>query len=64
MPNLKNYTKRDAIKILNDLGLKYSIVGSGKVVSQSIKQGTKLNNVLICNLKCQSLSKNNKLRIN
>ncbi len=64
MPNLINYTKRDAIKILNDLGIKYQIVGSGTVSSQSIKAGTKLNGKLTCNLSCSTQKSNSKLRIN
>ncbi|MDA3862067.1 MAG: PASTA domain-containing protein, partial [Melioribacteraceae bacterium] len=64
MPNLINYTKRDAIKILNDLGIKYQIVGSGTVLSQSIKSGSSLKGITDCNLKCGVSKKNSKLRIN
>ncbi len=64
MPNLINFTKRDALKILNELGVKYNIVGSGTVFSQSIAVGTKLKDILICNLKCKTTKRNSKLRIN
>jgi cell division protein FtsI (penicillin-binding protein 3) len=64
MPNLTNYTKRDAIKIMNDLGIKYQIVGSGTVVSQSIKAGTRLDGKTVCNLNCSTKKTNSKLRIN
>ncbi len=64
MPNLINYTKRDAIKILNNLGIKYQSMGSGNVISQSIVAGTKINESSVCNLKCESVKLNSKLRIN
>ena len=64
MPNLVNYSKRDAIKILNNLGLKYQVVGSGKVVAQSVKYGTKLKGIAVCNLMCNTAKSNSKLRIN
>ena len=64
MPNLINYTKRDAIKILNDLGIKYQVVGSGTIISQSIKSGAKLKGVTVCNLKCATAKRNSRLRIN
>ena len=64
MPNLINYTKRDAIKILNNLGIKYHSVGSGNVISQSIEAGTKINESSVCNLKCETVKLNSKLRIN
>jgi cell division protein FtsI (penicillin-binding protein 3) len=64
MPSLISYTKRDAIKILNDLGIKYQIVGSGIVVSQSIKQGIKLEGISVCNIKCATAKYNSSLRIN
>ena len=64
MPNLISYSKRDAIKVLNDLGIKYNVVGSGTVVSQSVRRGTKLKRVSVCNLKCATERRNSKLRIN
>ncbi len=64
MPNLISYSKRDAIKVLNDLGLKYNVVGSGAVISQSIRRGTKLKGISVCTLKCAIERRNSKLRIN
>ena len=39
MPNLYNLTKRDAIKAMNDLGVKYKIIGSGNVIWQKMFGG-------------------------
>jgi cell division protein FtsI/penicillin-binding protein 2 len=64
MPNLYNYTKRDAMKVLNDLGLKYKIVGSGNVVWQSIQPGNGLKDISVCEIKCQLAKKNSRVRIN
>lgn len=64
MPNLYNYTKRDAIKIMNDLGIKYKIVGSGNVIWQSIVPGTGLKKIAECKIKCQLSKSNSRLRIN
>ncbi|MBU0473999.1 MAG: transpeptidase family protein [Bacteroidetes bacterium] len=64
MPNLINLTKRDAIKMLNSLGIKYQVIGSGNVVFQSISAGTKLNGTTLCNLSCFTQNTNSKLRIN
>ena len=43
MPNLTGMVGMDAVSLLENLGLKVSFKGSGKVVSQSIKTGVKLN---------------------
>ncbi|MCF6268291.1 MAG: transpeptidase family protein [Melioribacteraceae bacterium] len=64
MPNLYNYTKRDAIKLMNDLGIKYKIVGSGNVIWQSAVPGTSLENITECEIKCQLSNTNSRLRIN
>ncbi|MGK9368136.1 penicillin-binding protein [Melioribacter sp. Ez-97] len=53
MPDLRNMNLRDAIVILNELGVKYKISGSGKVVSQSIEPGAKITAGAVCNVKCQ-----------
>jgi len=52
MPNLINRSMRDAIAILNEIGLNYKIIGTGKIVSQSIEPGTTLDKNSICYLKC------------
>ncbi len=48
MPNLKNLTLREAIAILNKIGIEYKISGTGRVVSQSIKPGSKFNSNDVC----------------
>ncbi|MCB0730498.1 MAG: transpeptidase family protein [Ignavibacteriae bacterium] len=52
MPNLQNKSLREAISILSDLKIKYTIKGSGKVVEQSIKKGTPLIANMTCVLNC------------
>lgn len=52
MPDLKNHSLRDAIAILNEIGLNYKIIGTGKVVSQSIEPGTAIDKNSVCYLKC------------
>ncbi len=42
MPNLKGMVGMDAVSILENLGLKVSLQGSGKVKNQSIKKGEKI----------------------
>jgi len=64
MPDLLNLTKRDAIKSLNNLGIKYKTTGSGKVISQSIIAGSRIDDGDICLIKCQSNINNIKLRVN
>ena len=43
IPNVKGMAGMDAISLLENLGLKVSFVGSGKVVGQSLKSGEALN---------------------
>lgn len=43
MPDLKNMDGMDAISLLENMGLKVEFKGSGKVVSQSVKPGEKIN---------------------
>jgi cell division protein FtsI (penicillin-binding protein 3) len=54
MPNLVNRSLRDALAVLNEMGLRYDIEGSGKVVEQSIKPGTEISYRSICRLKCEA----------
>lgn len=42
MPNLKGFPAMDAITLLENLGMKVKLVGSGKVKTQSIAEGVKL----------------------
>jgi cell division protein FtsI (penicillin-binding protein 3) len=44
IPNLKNMGLRDAIYILESMGLKVSYEGRGKVHNQSIKAGNRFKN--------------------
>ena len=64
MPDLKNKSVRDAISLLVELGIKYDIKGSGKVMSQSIPEGTKINGESICHLVCNSDSNIQSVRLN
>lgn len=50
MPDLKNYSLREAIVILTKLGLKYKVSGSGKISSQSITPGTQIKKGSICKI--------------
>ena len=43
VPNVKGMNARDAIYILEQLGMKTNIKGHGKVKSQSVKPGTRLS---------------------
>lgn len=50
VPNLVGMTAKDALFILEDLGLNSQIKGKGFVVKQSIKAGTKINKNTIVSL--------------
>lgn len=56
MPDLTSYSLREAIHTLTKLGLKYKISGSGKIVSQSIKAGDKIEKGSECILTCKENS--------
>ncbi len=53
MPDLTNHTLRDAMLKLNRLGIKAKIIGTGRVVAQSIDAGTavKKGNIVVLNCK-------------
>lgn len=53
MPNLMNLSKRDAIAMITSLGLKYRIIGSGNVVSQSIRAGEAIDKGAVLLIKCK-----------
>jgi len=53
MPDLKDYSVRDAILILSRLGLKYKVNGSGKVIAQSIQSGDAIHKGSYCILDCK-----------
>ncbi len=52
MPDLVSYDLRDAISILNQIGLRYKVNGNGKVISQSIQPGFRLQPNSVCSLNC------------
>lgn len=52
MPNLVNKSLREAISILSELNIGYTIKGNGKVKKQSIKEGTPINKTSECVLFC------------
>ena len=54
MPNLINKSLREAISILSDLNISYTIQGSGRVSNQSIKSGTPINGSQTCTLTCST----------
>jgi len=56
MPDLRGKTIKEALLILNDLGVKWSISGSGVVDEQSIPAGQTINKRKTCILTCSQLS--------
>ena len=54
MPDLSNYSLRDAIHILTKLGITYKVKGSGKVISQTVNPGNKIDRSQICILTCEN----------
>ena len=58
MPDLKNHSLRDGIVLLTQLGIKYEVKGSGRIVSQSVEPGATLKNGLKCRLECEEISVN------
>lgn len=64
MPNLINQSLRTALIKLKELNVECKVIGKGKVVSQSIPEGTKLNDKQVCTLICKSDFKLDKVNIN
>ncbi len=56
MPNLRGKTIKEALLILNELGIKWSISGSGVVSEQSIPPGQVMNKRKTCILTCSQIS--------
>lgn len=52
MPSLKDLTISEAILLMNKIGLKYKIYGSGKVIAQSIDPGRKIVDNAVCIIVC------------
>ena len=42
MPDVKGLPAMDAITLLENMGMKVTLIGSGKVKSQSVRKGTKV----------------------
>lgn len=56
MPNLINRTLSETISILTKLGIRFKVSGSGKIVKQSIRPGTKLKAGLLCKVDAKETS--------
>jgi cell division protein FtsI/penicillin-binding protein 2 len=56
MPNLTHLPIKDALALLNKLGVKHTVQGSGKVIQQSILPGEKIRKGMTCKLECQDVS--------
>ena len=52
MPNLIGRTLKEALTILNQLTLKYDLIGSGVVIKQSIKPGSIIKKNQVCKIFC------------
>jgi cell division protein FtsI/penicillin-binding protein 2 len=57
MPDLINQSMRDAMAQLSEIGMRFKIIGSGKVVWQSLEPGAGINQDSVCILKCEPLIK-------
>ncbi|MBM4170581.1 MAG: PASTA domain-containing protein [Ignavibacteria bacterium] len=64
MPNLIDNSLRDALAKLNELGLEYKVVGTGRVIEQSIESGVQISAGDTCVIKCIPPNKVFKERIN
>ncbi len=53
MPDLSEYSLREAILVLSKLGIKYKVNGSGKIVAQSIQPGRQISKGNTCVLTCK-----------
>ena len=51
IPNMKNWSKREAKYLLDYLNIKYNFIGEGYVTEQSIPEGTIINNELEIEIK-------------
>jgi cell division protein FtsI/penicillin-binding protein 2 len=58
MPDLRIYSLRETFAILTDLGVKYSVSGSGKISAQSIAPGSQIKKGSVCRITCTE-NKNN-----
>jgi cell division protein FtsI (penicillin-binding protein 3) len=53
MPDLSNYSLRDALLFISKYGLKYTVSGSGTVVAQSIPPGVRIQKGMSCKISCE-----------
>ena len=56
MPDLSNYSIKDAVNVLSKLGVRYKMEGTGMVMSQSPAPGTKIKKGQVCSLICKEIS--------
>ena len=55
MADLRGLTVREGSAFLTLAGISYTVKGNGRVVSQSIKPGTSINNKTECKLECKPI---------
>jgi stage V sporulation protein D (sporulation-specific penicillin-binding protein) len=53
MPNLKGKTARQALDILQSIGISTKLEGVGTVIAQKPRSGTPLNGVKVCSITCE-----------
>jgi membrane peptidoglycan carboxypeptidase len=53
VPNLVNMSLREALKLCGDHGIAVEADGSGRVISQDPKSGTRIHPGLVCRIKCE-----------
>ena len=58
MPDLTGFPVRDAMFTLSKLGIRYKIIGNGKVISQSISNGSKIYKGSVVTLDCKEITAN------
>jgi cell division protein FtsI (penicillin-binding protein 3) len=58
MPDLSGYTVREAMQVLNNLGIKYKVKGTGKILQQSIMPGESISSNSVCELTCDGYKAN------
>ncbi len=56
MPDLRNYSIKDAMSVLSKLGVKYKMAGTGLVMSQSLAPGSAIKKGAVCSLICKEVS--------
>lgn len=63
MPNLINRSKREAVRLLNELKLKFEISGNGNVIAQSIEPGSTIFPDQMCVIECEAVQIKSNIRI-